>query len=678
MGSKKEGSFAGWLQRVRKTGEHSDLTVKIQGQEFKLHILPLVNESTYFQSINSATSNSNPDSSTTATTSSSSSSGGEASTAKLDHQDKRKHHRHHRHHHHHQQIKEVAIDELPGGAAAFSIAADFCYIIRPSFTTANVAAVRAAAEFLGMADLIDSTKKFLYSNVFLSWKSCVTFLREYQPIYPSTDEYIELRALKVVTAACTKAFLDTKHVSVPISSLAIAASASASTTWHSSPSANLKDALIAVAQLPDRYSMQLLDQLVASDTNLNIKCRQSRSVREWIDYLLRSECKRIKPRIWIVLCLARMLLKNAPRKRPWLELSSQYWCSLLEHAAGLMAQTDDPAARASLAAVKASLQRRIGASLHELDDYIQAYSFEPETLLALVRHFMAGRRRRRRGRISSSSHAAMEDEEMEDLDDNPEEEEEVDREEVDVEQGEGEIEAVASEVDGCLWGYAESGVISCETFVALERAFPPGSRGNHDMLYSAVEKMIAKNRLGGDEIHKLWSFVDCSKLSSGVYDKAMRNASYLCQPHVLECVLRRHSEELDGDHGGHHASSIDFRDVMHKVIKASLKLLEENSRRSKEIKELQKQYAGLVSSGFKVYPAGEDDGGDGGHGRGEDDSVDDSNSTGDDDNYVVIPPVPPRNSGFCRRCPVWANAEVEIPHFHGFGILFLGILPFYV
>jgi hypothetical protein len=56
-------------------------------------------------------------------------------------------------------------------------------------------------------------------------------------------------------------------------------------------------------------------------------------------------------------------------------------------------------------------------------------------------------------------------------------------------------------------------------------------------------------------------------------------------------VLQHHSEELSklDDNDGR-----NLRHIMQKVINASLKLLEENSRRSNEIVELQKQYAALL------------------------------------------------------------------------------------
>lgn len=49
--AKREGGFSSWLQRVRQTGEYSDVTVQVEGEEFRLHLLPLLNASTYFRNL---------------------------------------------------------------------------------------------------------------------------------------------------------------------------------------------------------------------------------------------------------------------------------------------------------------------------------------------------------------------------------------------------------------------------------------------------------------------------------------------------------------------------------------------------------------------------------------------------------------------------------------------------
>lgn len=52
------GGLSGWLQRVRKTGEYSDVQVVVSGVEFRLHMLPLMNASSYFRNLPSSSSSS--------------------------------------------------------------------------------------------------------------------------------------------------------------------------------------------------------------------------------------------------------------------------------------------------------------------------------------------------------------------------------------------------------------------------------------------------------------------------------------------------------------------------------------------------------------------------------------------------------------------------------------------
>ena len=47
----KNDNLNGWLQRVRKTGEYCDVLVRVNGEEFHLHMLPLQNASAYFRNL---------------------------------------------------------------------------------------------------------------------------------------------------------------------------------------------------------------------------------------------------------------------------------------------------------------------------------------------------------------------------------------------------------------------------------------------------------------------------------------------------------------------------------------------------------------------------------------------------------------------------------------------------
>ncbi len=56
--AKKEAGFSTWLQRVRRTGEFSDVKVCVNGEVFRLHMLPLLNASAYFRNLPSSSSGS--------------------------------------------------------------------------------------------------------------------------------------------------------------------------------------------------------------------------------------------------------------------------------------------------------------------------------------------------------------------------------------------------------------------------------------------------------------------------------------------------------------------------------------------------------------------------------------------------------------------------------------------
>lgn len=56
--AKKEAGFSTWLQRVRRTGEFSDVKVCVNGDVFRLHMLPLLNASAYFRNLPSSSNGS--------------------------------------------------------------------------------------------------------------------------------------------------------------------------------------------------------------------------------------------------------------------------------------------------------------------------------------------------------------------------------------------------------------------------------------------------------------------------------------------------------------------------------------------------------------------------------------------------------------------------------------------
>jgi hypothetical protein len=74
----------------------------------------------------------------------------------------------------------VHLDDLPGGPAAFELAAKFCYDVCFELNPANVVRLRCAAEHLGMAgegNLVDHTESFFLRDVLGSWDATVRALQ---------------------------------------------------------------------------------------------------------------------------------------------------------------------------------------------------------------------------------------------------------------------------------------------------------------------------------------------------------------------------------------------------------------------------------------------------------------------------------------------------------------------
>eukprot|EP00250_Pteridium_aquilinum_P032692 c4642_g2_i1 orf=79-2145(+) len=88
----------------------------------------------------------------------------------------------------------IEFSNFPGGPEAFELAAKFCYGINFEITTAKVACLRCAAEFLEMTDdygddnLITRTEAFLTEVVFKSLDKSVEVLHSCEPILPLAEE----------------------------------------------------------------------------------------------------------------------------------------------------------------------------------------------------------------------------------------------------------------------------------------------------------------------------------------------------------------------------------------------------------------------------------------------------------------------------------------------------------
>ncbi|CAM6088504.1 unnamed protein product [Calypogeia fissa] len=96
----------------------------------------------------------------------------------------------------------IKLDDMPGGPETFELAAKFCYGVAVELTSANVAALRCAAEYLEMTEdldegnLVSKTEAFLSFVVLASWKDSITVLRGCEKLLPWADQ------LQIVRRCC--------------------------------------------------------------------------------------------------------------------------------------------------------------------------------------------------------------------------------------------------------------------------------------------------------------------------------------------------------------------------------------------------------------------------------------------------------------------------------------------
>ncbi|KAL5212383.1 hypothetical protein ABZP36_023230 [Zizania latifolia] len=84
----------------------------------------------------------------------------------------------------------VELDDLPGDAEAFELAARFCYGMAVDLTAANISSLRCAAEYLEMTEdleegnLIFKTEAFLSYVVLSSWRDSIVVLKSCEGLSP--------------------------------------------------------------------------------------------------------------------------------------------------------------------------------------------------------------------------------------------------------------------------------------------------------------------------------------------------------------------------------------------------------------------------------------------------------------------------------------------------------------
>uniref|UniRef100_A0A7N0ZXT4 Root phototropism protein 3 n=1 Tax=Kalanchoe fedtschenkoi TaxID=63787 RepID=A0A7N0ZXT4_KALFE len=87
-------------------------------------------------------------------------------------------------------LSKIVLDDLPGGAEAFELAAKFCYGIAVDLTASNISGLRCAAEYLEMTEdleegnLIFKTEAFLSYVVLSSWRDSILVLKTCEKLSP--------------------------------------------------------------------------------------------------------------------------------------------------------------------------------------------------------------------------------------------------------------------------------------------------------------------------------------------------------------------------------------------------------------------------------------------------------------------------------------------------------------
>ncbi|TVU47056.1 hypothetical protein EJB05_06634, partial [Eragrostis curvula] len=104
-------------------------------------------------------------------------------------------------------LARLSLHGVPGGAAAFELAAKFCYGVHVEINVSNVAALRCAAHYLQMSeDFSDKNlelraETFLRDAVLPSIGSSVAVLRSCEPLLPAADQDVNLVARLVAAIA---------------------------------------------------------------------------------------------------------------------------------------------------------------------------------------------------------------------------------------------------------------------------------------------------------------------------------------------------------------------------------------------------------------------------------------------------------------------------------------------
>uniref|UniRef100_A0A0D9V6H5 NPH3 domain-containing protein n=1 Tax=Leersia perrieri TaxID=77586 RepID=A0A0D9V6H5_9ORYZ len=123
----------------------------------------------------------------------------------------------------------LQLDDIPGGAKAFELAARFCYDVKIELNAHNVVCLRCAAEYLRMTDdyaegnLITQAESFL-ADVLANWKDSIKALETCENVLPTAEDlHIVSRCITALASkACSS---DATASAAPASAKSIAAAA---------------------------------------------------------------------------------------------------------------------------------------------------------------------------------------------------------------------------------------------------------------------------------------------------------------------------------------------------------------------------------------------------------------------------------------------------------------------
>lgn len=136
----------------------------------------------------------------------------------------------------------LQLDDIPGGAKAFELAARFCYDVKIELNAHNVVCLRCAAEYLRMTDdyaegnLITQAESFL-ADVLANWKDSIKALETCEGVLPTAEDlHIVSRCITALASkACASdaAAWSTGHAAASASAVAVAAkNASYDALWN--------------------------------------------------------------------------------------------------------------------------------------------------------------------------------------------------------------------------------------------------------------------------------------------------------------------------------------------------------------------------------------------------------------------------------------------------------------